>query len=67
MPDGPVLCQPRPRSELPSTVEWGATAGGWYGKNNWESKGQINHEDTAGFVGYAMRKLRMELTRAETT
>jgi len=40
-------------------------AGGWYGKNNWESKGQIDHEDTAGFVGYALRKLRMELTRSE--
>jgi len=40
-------------------------AGGWYGKNNWESKGQINHEDTAGFVGYALRKLRTELTRSE--
>jgi ketosteroid isomerase-like protein len=25
MPDGPVLCQPRPRSARSSTVEWGAT------------------------------------------
>jgi hypothetical protein len=40
-------------------------AGGWYGKKNWESKGQIDHRDTAGFVGYALRKLRSELTRSE--
>lgn len=40
-------------------------AGGWYGKHNWESKGQIDHQETAGFVGYALRKLRMELTRSE--
>lgn len=40
-------------------------AGGWYGKHNWESKGRIDHEETAGFVGYALRKLRMELTRSE--
>lgn len=39
-------------------------AGGWYGKNNWDSRGQIDLQDTAGFVGYAMRKLRMELTRS---
>jgi hypothetical protein len=40
-------------------------AGGWYGKHNWESRGQIDHQETAGFVGYALRKLRMELTRSE--
>lgn len=42
-------------------------AGGWYGKHHWESKGQIDHQETAGFVGYALRKLRMELTRTELT
>ncbi len=40
-------------------------AGGWYGKHNWESKGQIDHQETAGFVGYALRKLRAELARSE--
>ena len=39
-------------------------ASGWYGKHNWESKGQISREDAQGFVGVAMRKLRMELTRS---
>src|SRR3954468_4972458 len=28
MPDGPVLCQPRPPPDRSSTVEWGATGYG---------------------------------------
>lgn len=36
-------------------------AGGWYAKNNWESKGQISQEDARGFIEVALRKLRMEL------
>ncbi len=38
-------------------------ASGWYGKHNWESGGQISHEDAQGFVAVALRKLRMELAR----
>ena len=33
MPDGPVLCQPPPRSTRSSTVEWGATYGPILGIN----------------------------------
>jgi hypothetical protein len=40
-------------------------AAGWYGKQNWESKGAISPEDAQGFVAVALRKLRMELTRPE--
>jgi hypothetical protein len=38
-------------------------AAGWYGKHNWESKGQISREEARGFVAVAIRKLRMELAR----
>jgi hypothetical protein len=40
-------------------------AAGWYGKHNWESRGRISPEEAQGFVAVALRKLRMELTRAE--
>jgi hypothetical protein len=40
-------------------------AAGWYGKHNWESRGQISRQEAQGFVAVALRKLRMELTRAE--
>ncbi len=36
-------------------------AGGWYAKNNWESKGEISQDDARGFIEVALRKLRMEL------
>jgi len=36
-------------------------AGGWYSKHNWEQQGQITERETAGFVAFALRKLRMEL------
>lgn len=38
----------------------------WYSKHNWQSRGQITEEETARFVGYALRKVRSEL-RAEAT
>ena len=38
-------------------------ASGWYGKHNWEAKGQISPEEAQGFVAVALRKLRMELAR----
>jgi hypothetical protein len=38
---------------------------GWYGKHSWESGGEISYEDARGFVVVALRKLRMELVRAE--
>ena len=40
-------------------------ATGWYGKHNWESRGEISYEDARGFVAVALRKLRMELVRTE--
>jgi hypothetical protein len=40
-------------------------AAGWYGKHNWESRGRISPLEAQGFVAVALRKLRMELTRAE--
>ncbi len=40
-------------------------AAGWYGKHNWESKGQISRQESQGFMAVALRKLRMELTRSE--
>lgn len=36
-------------------------AGAWYSKHNWESKGEISHEETQRFAAYALRKLRAEL------
>ena len=39
-------------------------ASGWYGKHNWEAKGQISPEEAQGFVAVALRKLRMELARS---
>ena len=41
-------------------------AAGWYDKRKWEAKGRISLQETQGFVAYALRKLRMELTRAES-
>jgi hypothetical protein len=38
----------------------------WYGKNNWESRGEISREDAHGFVAHALRKLRAELRQAHT-
>jgi hypothetical protein len=38
-------------------------AAGWYSKHNWESRGQISHDEARGFVAVALRKLRMELKR----
>lgn len=38
-------------------------AGGWYGKHNWESRGEISRDEVAGFVAVALRKLRSELKR----
>lgn len=40
-------------------------AAGWYSKHNWESRGEISREEAQGFVGVALRKLRMELKREE--
>ena len=40
-------------------------AGGWYGKHNWESKGQIGREEAQRFVAVALTKLRMELSRSQ--
>ena len=40
-------------------------AAGWYGKHNWESRGAISREEAQRFVAVALRKLRMELTRAD--
>ena len=40
-------------------------AAGWYGKHNWESGDAISREEAQGFVAVALRKLRMELTRAD--
>ena len=40
-------------------------AAGWYGKHNWETRGAISREEAQGFVAVALRKLRMELTRAD--
>lgn len=37
-------------------------AAGWYSKHNWQSKGEISPQEAQGFVGVALRKLRMELT-----
>lgn len=39
-------------------------ASGWYGKHNWESKGEISRDDAQRFMAVAMRKLRMELTNS---
>lgn len=39
-------------------------ASGWYGKHNWESRGDISREEAEGFVTVALRKLRMEITRS---
>ncbi len=36
-------------------------AGGWYSKQNWETKGEITLDDAQRFVAVALRKLRMEL------
>jgi hypothetical protein len=36
-------------------------AGGWYSKHNWESKGEIDKEETQRFIAFAIRKLRSEL------
>ncbi len=38
-------------------------AASWYSKHNWESRGEISLDETRGFVGYALQKLRMELKR----
>ncbi len=38
-------------------------AGGWYSKNQWESRGAITEEQTKAFVAYALRKMRSELKR----
>jgi hypothetical protein len=40
-------------------------AGGWYSKHNWESGDAISRDEVQGFVAIALRKLRMELKRAE--
>ena len=42
-------------------------AGGRYGKHHWEFEGQIDHEETAGFVGYALRKLCSEVLSRQTS
>ena len=36
-------------------------AGGWYSKQNWETKGEITLDDAQRFVAVALRKLRTEL------
>ena len=36
-------------------------AGGWYSKQNWETKGEITLNDAQRFVAVALRKLRTEL------
>jgi len=36
-------------------------AGGWYSKENWETRGEISFDDAGRFVAVALRKLRMEL------
>ncbi len=39
-------------------------AGGWYSKNQWESRGSITPEQTKAFTAHALRKMRSELKRA---
>ena len=39
-------------------------AADWYGKHNWESRGEVSLGEAQGFVGYAMHKLRTELAWA---
>lgn len=41
-------------------------ASGWYSKHNWQTKGRVTQEETNGFVAYALRKLRSEITREVT-
>ena len=36
-------------------------AGGWYSKNNWQSRGSISQDEAQGFVAVALRKLRSDL------
>lgn len=38
-------------------------AGEWFSKHDWESQHQLGDEETARFVGHALRKLRSELKR----
>ena len=40
-------------------------AAGWYVKHHWESGDAISREEAQRFVAVALRKLRMELTRAD--
>jgi hypothetical protein len=40
-------------------------AASWYSKHNWESGGTISREEVKRFVAFALRKLRMELRRAD--
>jgi len=40
-------------------------AAGWFSKHHWDAKGEISREEARGFVAVALRKLRMELVRAE--
>ncbi len=41
-------------------------SGGWYSKHNWEKKGEISENDVRPFTAFALKKLRMELTREES-
>ena len=41
-------------------------AADWYGKHNWESRGEISRDEAASFVAHALRKLRSELRREAT-
>jgi len=41
-------------------------AEGWYSKYNWQSQREITPEQSRGFVGYAIQKLRMELKEGKS-
>ncbi len=37
----------------------------WYSKYNWQTRGEIPHEEARRFVAYSVSKLRAELRQPE--
>ena len=49
-----------------NVAQWNVTyqrqfAEDWYGKHNWQSRGEISQQEARGFVAYALQKLRTQL------